>query len=55
MNNNWQPSASIATLKKRSDILRQIRNFFDKLGYFEVETPIMGRYLVTDFFFINFQ
>jgi lysyl-tRNA synthetase class 2 len=45
---NWQPSADIAVLKQRDIFNRQIRAFFQARGYWEVETPYMGQYGVTD-------
>lgn len=51
----WQPSASIATLQQRAKTLRQIREFFNHRGYLEVETPVMGRFGVTDVYLSNIQ
>lgn len=56
MNNiDWQPSASIATLHKRAEILASIRAFFNRRGYLEVETPIMAHFGVTDVFLSNIK
>ncbi len=45
---DWQPSATLDTLKQRARILRQIRDFFYKRGIMEVETPILSQHTVTD-------
>ncbi len=46
--NNWQPSASIDNLKKRANIMQQIRNFFADRNVLEVETPLFYESTVTD-------
>lgn len=48
MNANWQPSASIENLRKRSELIQKIRNFFHSRGVLEVETPLMCHTSVTD-------
>ena len=45
---SWQPSATLENLKQRAVLLKKIREFFDKLNYLEVETPIAARTTVTD-------
>lgn len=45
---NWQPSASIAHLKKRAAILKSIRDFFAARDVLEVETPLLCHTSVTD-------
>lgn len=45
---SWQPSATLEILKKRDQILRQIRAFFHQKAYLEVETPTMAKFGVTD-------
>lgn len=49
----WQPSASLETLRKRAQFIANIRRFFTAKGYLEVETPIMGRYGITDPYLAN--
>ncbi|WP_435274935.1 elongation factor P--(R)-beta-lysine ligase [Psychrobium sp. nBUS_13] len=44
----WQPSASIATLKNRAKIIAKIREFFEKRQVMEVETPTLSQATVTD-------
>lgn len=53
--NQWQPSASIASLRDRARILRLIRDFFNERNYLEVETPIMARYGITDVYLANIK
>jgi len=45
---DWQPNAPLATLKKRAELLAQIRSFFSLQAVMEVDTPILGRRGVTD-------
>lgn len=45
---NWRPTASLATLRQRADMLAAIRAFFAERGVMEVETPILCRHSVTD-------
>jgi len=45
---NWQPSASIETLRTRAQILKTIRDFFVSRDVMEVETPLLCGTSVTD-------
>ena len=45
---NWQPSASLTTLRYRARVLRQIRDFFAARDVLEVETPLLSSATVTD-------
>lgn len=45
---SWQPSASLAALESRARQLAWVRGFFAQRGVMEVETPVLGRYGVTD-------
>jgi elongation factor P--(R)-beta-lysine ligase len=51
----WQPSASLETLRARAQFIANIRLFFTTKGYLEVETPIMGRYGITDPYLANIK
>jgi lysyl-tRNA synthetase class 2 len=51
----WQPSAQIETLRQRSQLIKQIRHFFDERGYLEVETPILSRFGITDVYIQQFK
>jgi len=55
MNALWQPSASLENLKKRAACMQQIRDFFLKRGYWEVETPIMAHAGITDIYLSNIK
>ncbi|NMT65466.1 EF-P lysine aminoacylase EpmA [Marinobacter orientalis] len=44
----WQPSATLAALEGRARQLAWVRGFFARRGVMEVETPVLGRYGVTD-------
>jgi elongation factor P--(R)-beta-lysine ligase len=46
--NHWQPTASLSNLKKRAQVLRQIRQFFEARHVLEVETPLLSAHTVTD-------
>ena len=52
---SWQPSCSIDVLKLRAKYLSQIRDFFAKRQYLEVETPFMAKYGVTDVHLSNIK
>lgn len=51
----WQPTAAISNLKKRALLMQEIRDFFKHRGYFEVETPIMGKFGITDVYLSNIK
>lgn len=44
----WQPSADISALRKRADIIQQIRQFFYQRNVLEVDTPALSHATVTD-------
>jgi lysyl-tRNA synthetase class 2 len=48
LDSHWRPSASLAGLKERAAMLAKIRQFFAARDVLEVETPLLGRYSVTD-------
>lgn len=45
---NWQPTASIAQLQARAELLKQIRDFFFVRHVWEVETPLLSTETATD-------
>ncbi|PKM31898.1 MAG: elongation factor P lysine(34) lysyltransferase [Gammaproteobacteria bacterium HGW-Gammaproteobacteria-11] len=45
---SWQPSASIAALHRRAEIVQQVRGFFLQRGVLEVETPYLSCAAVSD-------
>ena len=55
MNDPWQPSASIAALRQRAQLMASIREFFNVRNYLEVETPIMARFGITDVYLSNIK
>ncbi|MFP1824152.1 elongation factor P--(R)-beta-lysine ligase [Lonsdalea quercina] len=52
---SWQPSAPIANLLKRAEIMNEIRRFFSDRGVLEVETPAMSQATVTDAHLVPFD
>ena len=44
----YRSSASIENLKRRADLLRTARRFFDEQGFIEVQTPVLSRDTVID-------
>lgn len=45
---DWQPTATIPTLRRRADTLARIRQFFAERDVLEVETPCLGNFTITD-------
>jgi lysyl-tRNA synthetase class 2 len=45
---DFLPSASLAMLRRRAELLAQVRRFFDERGFLEVETPILSHDTVVD-------
>jgi elongation factor P--(R)-beta-lysine ligase len=45
---SWRPTCAIPHLKKRSEMMKAIRHFFELRQYLEVETPYMAHFGVTD-------
>jgi len=52
---DWQPSASIASLKSRARIMATIRRFFELRQVMEVETPTLSQTTVTDVHLHTFE
>ena len=51
----WRPSASVEHLHARAQFMANIRSFFTLRKYLEVETPVMGRYGITDPYLVNIK
>jgi len=45
---SWKPSANLSGLRRRAELLRQTREFFADRNVLEVETPILGKFGVTE-------
>jgi elongation factor P--(R)-beta-lysine ligase len=45
---DWQPTASLANLKLRAEVLKKIRTFFAERNILEVDTPLLSQATVTD-------
>lgn len=52
---NWRPTANIANLKLRAEIIAKIRTFFAERNILEVETPLLSHSTVTDIYLQSFQ
>lgn len=50
---DWQPTASIETLRARQQLMQQVRIFFQNRNYLEVETPYLAQFGVTDIHLAN--
>jgi lysyl-tRNA synthetase class 2 len=48
MQTKWQPTASIATLRERAELIKTIRLFFEERTVLEVDTPILSHSTITD-------
>jgi len=59
MTSTWQPSADIETLKKRAQLIADVRLFFSQRDVLEVETPILSQAAPTapylDSFYTDFS
>jgi lysyl-tRNA synthetase class 2 len=44
----WQPTATLAILRQRANLIAKIRAFFAARDVLEVDTPLMSHYTVTD-------
>lgn len=45
---DWRPTASLANIRLRTEVLSQIRTFFAERGVLEVETALLSNATVTD-------
>ncbi|MCI0359125.1 MAG: EF-P lysine aminoacylase GenX [Planctomycetaceae bacterium] len=48
MDRDFLPTAMLDMLRRRADLLRKVRQFFDSRGFLEVETPILSHDVVVD-------
>src|SRR5690242_8378628 len=47
-NESFRPTASLAILEKRAELLRTLRKFFDDRGFVEVETPLLADEIIPE-------
>ena len=52
---DWQPSSDIQTLKRRAQLLSDVRRFFAERGVLEVETPILSQSAPTAIYLDSFS
>ena len=45
---DWEPSAGIDKLRARAALLAGVRAFLSSRGVLEVDTPLLGRFAITD-------
>lgn len=55
MTENWRPGATIENLKKRAQLVNDVRSFFAERGVIEVETPSVSRYPTLDLHLESFR
>src|SRR5262245_14287677 len=48
MSPDFLPTASLDMLRRRAELLKQVRQFFDNRGFLEVETPLLSHDTVVD-------
>lgn len=48
VSNEWQPTAALTTLRRRADLLSEIRQFFASRAVMEVDTQILSHCAVSD-------
>ncbi len=52
---DWRSQATLNTLKKRAELLRQLRSFFFDRDVLEVDTPLLCKHGVTDLHIENLE
>ena len=55
MFDDWMPSADLETLKKRADLYRLIRQYFNEQSVMEVETPLLSSAATVDLHIESFS
>ncbi len=55
MTEAWQPTASLALIRKRAELYRQIREFFAERRVMEVDTPVLSAAAVSDPYLVPMQ
>jgi lysyl-tRNA synthetase class 2 len=45
---DFRPTATLAMLRRRAELLKLVRSFFDDRGFLEVETPLLSHDVVVD-------
>ena len=45
---DWRPTADLSSLQRRSEIVWQIRSFFQTAGFWEVHTPVLSQDTILD-------
>jgi lysyl-tRNA synthetase class 2 len=55
LSDRWQPSASLDEIKRRADVLAEVRRYFSDRQVLEVETPLLSSYTVTDPFVTSIE
>ncbi|SHO57701.1 elongation factor P--(R)-beta-lysine ligase [Vibrio quintilis] len=53
--NHWMPTATVEDLKRRAQIIAEIRQFFQQRDVLEVDTPAMSHGAVTDIHLHSFK
>lgn len=51
----WQPSVSMETLRRKATFLRSVRHFFEQRDVLEVDTPVMSYATATDPWLDSFE
>ncbi len=45
---SFEPTCDLSMLRHRAQLMRTLRDFFDKRGFVEVQTPVLGAETVID-------